>query len=63
MDCNCENGLIENTCPICFGSGEGGYDGSTCWNCKGSGVVREICTDCEAGAEAYLFEKDPLDYL
>lgn len=26
-------------CIQCNGSGEGGYDGTTCWHCKGKGVV------------------------
>lgn len=25
-------------CTGCNGSGEGGYDGTTCWHCKGKGV-------------------------
>ena len=28
-------------CYACSGSGEGNYDGSRCWNCKGSGVIIE----------------------
>lgn len=26
-------------CPVCNGSGEGQYDGSTCGKCKGHGEV------------------------
>ena len=25
-------------CPYCNGSGEGMYDGTRCWHCKGGGV-------------------------
>ena len=35
-------------CEICNGSGEGMYDGSTCWLCKGSGHVNRI-EDEDAG--------------
>jgi hypothetical protein len=27
-------------CPVCNGTGEGQYDGSRCYSCKGSGVER-----------------------
>ena len=27
-------------CPYCNGSGEGMYDGTRCWHCKGEGVER-----------------------
>ncbi len=33
--------LIETICSQCNGSGEGQYDGSTCYTCHGSGVVYE----------------------
>ena len=29
----------EDICGNCNGSGEGRYDGTTCWHCKGKGVV------------------------
>ena len=31
----------EELCGWCNGSGEGGHDGSTCSECKGSGVVSD----------------------
>ena len=61
--CDCNDGIILNTCPTCSGSGEGNYSGSTCWDCRGKGVKPEVCEECEAGAEVYLNEPDPLDYL
>jgi len=30
----------EGICPRCNGSGEGQYDGTRCYACKGSGVER-----------------------
>ena len=29
----------EDICPVCSGSGEGGYDGSRCYYCNGRGSV------------------------
>lgn len=44
----CEGlGYIENSCGICRGSGEGMYDGSTCYSCKGSGVETIECDECD----------------
>jgi len=38
----------EDECPVCSGSGEGMYDGSRCYKCKGSGsVVVEVLDDEE----------------
>jgi hypothetical protein len=37
--------MIECTCPSCNGCGEGMYEGSTCTNCRGSGVQLEELTD------------------
>lgn len=34
-----EDSLEGNICGQCSGSGEGQYDGTTCWHCKGKGVV------------------------
>ena len=31
----------EELCGWCNGSGEGGHDGSTCSECKGTGVVSD----------------------
>lgn len=47
----CENGIIDDLCGACNGSGEGMYDGSTCPVCKGSGSGFSYC-DCELGREA-----------
>lgn len=33
-----EDELEGNICGKCSGSGEGQYDGTTCWHCKGKGV-------------------------
>ena len=33
-----EDELEGEICTGCNGSGEGGYDGTTCWHCKGKGV-------------------------
>ncbi len=30
----------DNTCPTCNGCGEGRYDGSSCSDCGGSGVIK-----------------------
>ena len=41
----------EAICPACSGSGEGRYEGSSCYKCGGSGVDRETkeydCDDTE----------------
>ncbi len=51
MDCNkCEDGIIDEICGTCNGSGEGQYDGSTCPSCKGSGNEKSYC-DCVLGDE------------
>ena len=34
-----ETDLEEGYCPVCNGSGEGLYDGSTCISCRGCGYV------------------------
>lgn len=34
-----EDELEGEMCVTCNGSGEGAYDGTTCWHCKGKGVV------------------------
>ena len=49
----CENnGYIEDICGYCNGSGEGMYDGSTCYQCKGSGVEIIICDcNCDEGKD------------
>jgi hypothetical protein len=31
---------LERSCSQCAGSGEGMYDGSRCWSCRGSGTGR-----------------------
>ena len=38
----------EDICPVCSGSGEGMYEGSRCYNCKGRGsVIVEVLDDDE----------------
>ena len=38
----------EDICPVCSGSGEGMYEGSRCYNCKGRGsVMVEVLDDDE----------------
>jgi hypothetical protein len=46
--CNeCDNtGYIEDICGYCNGSGEGLYDGSTCYQCKGKGTEKIVC-ECQ----------------
>ena len=34
------------TCTVCSGSGEGRYEGTRCWACKGSGVEPEEDDEC-----------------
>ena len=47
-DCDtCEGeGYLEDSCGVCNGSGEGMYDGSSCYYCKGSGVEKIECDAC-----------------
>ena len=40
----CENELVEFTCDMCNGSGEGSHDGSTCNFCRGTGATFEKCS-------------------
>lgn len=47
----CENGIIDDLCGACNGSGEGMYDGSSCRVCKGTGSAWAYC-DCKLGREA-----------
>ncbi len=48
-ECNeCENGIIDEICGTCNGSGEGAWDESTCAICGGSGSEKSYC-DCEMG--------------
>ena len=38
--CSCIECIMEDddyVCPACNGSGEGAYDGYTCYKCKGTG--------------------------
>lgn len=30
----------DNTCNTCNGTGEGSHDGTRCWSCNGSGVLK-----------------------
>jgi DnaJ-class molecular chaperone len=46
----CENGLIEETCGTCNGSGEGMCDGTTCSTCHGDGTAVYPC-DCPLGQQ------------
>ena len=32
-------------CYSCNGSGQGRYDGTTCWCCRGSGIEPQQCDD------------------
>jgi hypothetical protein len=52
-NCN-DEGWTSEICPSCSGSGEGLYDGSRCFNCKGSGVETIIC-DCNTGKDFEQF--------
>ncbi len=51
MNSKCENcedtGVVKEICFLCNGSGEGMYDGSTCYACKGTGIEYVKCTECE----------------
>jgi DnaJ-class molecular chaperone len=29
----------ESTCPTCHGTGDGAYEGESCWNCRGRGYL------------------------
>ena len=44
----CEDGIIEEYCDACNGSGEGMHADTTCQVCKGKGVQRSLC-DCDEG--------------
>lgn len=46
-------GLEEITCSVCAGSGEGMADGSTCWSCKGSGMLGIALLDEDDGDAEY----------
>lgn len=46
----CTDGIVQEICGTCNGSGEGFFDGSTCSSCKGSGIELEYC-DCQRGDE------------
>jgi len=37
----------DNTCPVCYGTGEGQWDGGSCQNCGGRGEVKEERDDWE----------------
>lgn len=56
-DCN-----GEEICGNCNGSGEGMYDGSTCWSCKGSGVVMNLDTSDEAEADEWYAKQEEKYY-
>lgn len=43
-------GFTIEICPTCSGSGEGLYDGSRCFECKGKGEITIVC-DCGAGKD------------
>jgi hypothetical protein len=34
-------GEDDNTCPVCYGTGEGRWDGGSCQSCGGKGEVKE----------------------
>lgn len=51
----CEDGILNEICSSCCGSGEGQYDGSTCLVCKGKGTEWSYC-DCERGHERCIEE-------
>lgn len=42
-------------CPHCDGSGEGMYDGSSCYSCRGTGVERDEEDDYSYAD--YLYDK------
>ena len=42
----------EDECPVCSGSGEGMYDGSRCYKCKGRGSVMVEVLDDEEPEES-----------
>lgn len=51
MKCNlCENGIISGICAVCNGSGEGRFERTTCYACKGSGEQWAYCS-CKKGVE------------
>jgi len=47
---NCDDGICNEICGTCCGSGEGHYSGSTCQSCEGSGNEIEYCS-CARGDE------------
>ena len=51
--CNCEKLL----CRTCSGSGEGMYDGSTCTQCNGRGVMPCACEIEAAEYAQYLHDE------
>lgn len=42
----------ENYCSSCSGTGEGQYDGTRCWVCKGRGIAPDREAEEERRAEA-----------
>ena len=56
-ECNeCEDGIIEETCGTCNGSGESFYDKSTCLACHGKGTEYRYCS-CEKGRYRLLMSE------
>ena len=48
----CEGeGEYINTCNQCCGSGEGMWDGASCWKCRGKGELMYECEDCDGTGE------------
>ena len=50
------------TCPNCNGSGEGMFDGTRCYECKGSGVEKVLVEDAgpDDGQDEEDFEGAPV---
>jgi DnaJ-class molecular chaperone len=57
-------GYIEYICSKCAGSGEGGLDLHRCYECKGKGIKRYVCTCTQEDVEPdTTFPEQPTPYI
>jgi len=55
VECDCDDGVRDDICGTCHGSGEGQYDESTCTACRGKGNEMSYC-DCKMGQKRLIEE-------